>query len=444
MLYCSKYVGAVRGPLCEGMFKNYIQKKLERLTAKYFAKHPDVKLIVVTGSVGKTSTKMAIATILSQQYRVRVEEGNHNTAMSAPLAMLGVPYPDDIRNPFAWRKVFKQMRQRIKQPADVDIVVQELGADHPGDIQAFSRYLHPHLCVVTAITPEHMEYFGTIEAVASEELSVVNFSQFAVVNGDDIEPRFLQSLPQDRYRTYGTAPQWQYAFASESVSIDEGYRGRVVLPGAVEPLAVSLKVVGEHNIRPVMAAIAVAAELGMSPAHIAQGANAVQPVAGRMNVLDGVKGSILLDDTYNSSPAAAAAALNTLSRIVAPQKIAILGDMNELGVSSPDEHAHIGRMCQPSKIDWVVTIGEQSARYLAPAAQANGCYVKSFPDAISAGSFVHSQLQTGAVVLAKGSQGGIFAEEAVKILLRSTADTKRLVRQSPAWLEAKTKHFSKF
>ena len=161
-------------------------------------------------------------------------------------------------------------------------------------------------------------------------------------------------------------------------------------------------------------------------------------------ILRGVKDSILIDDAYNSSPAAAAAAINTLSNIEAPQKIAILGDMNELGATSAQEHAELGRLCHPNGINWVVTIGNESGRYLAPVAEANGCFVRSFPDAISAGAFVHSKLERGAVVLAKGSQNGIFAEEALKIMLKSTDDMKKLVRQEPEWLEIKTNFFSKF
>jgi UDP-N-acetylmuramoyl-tripeptide--D-alanyl-D-alanine ligase len=182
----------------------------------------------------------------------------------------------------------------------------------------------------------------------------------------------------------------------------------------------------------------------MSQEAIVAGAEMIRPVLGRMNVLRGMNESIIIDDTYNSSPAAAAMALQTLASISAPQRIAILGSMNELGATSAAEHEKLGRLCKPDLVDRVVTIGEEAARYTAPAAQANGCVVKSFSDAISAGAFVHSKLERGAVVLAKGSEGGIFVEEAIKIILHSTDETKQLVRQEPAWLEAKAKFFSKF
>ena len=398
------------------MLKEYVQRKLEKYVRRYFASHPDVKLVCITGSVGKTSTKMALANILTQEYRIRVHTGNHNTNMSAPLAILGIPYPRDIRSVSAWRDVFKQAKRRIKEPADVDIIVQELGTDKPGDIECFGTYLKPDITIVTGITPEHMEFFGTLAAVAQEELSATDFSDIAIINRDDTPQEYASMLTNNNIITYGTSSLAEYSFEIESFSIGKGYTGRLVNPELGNGIRTTLQVVGEHNIRPIIGAIAVAIRFGMSPQAVVRGAELIRPVPGRMNILRGVKDSILIDDAYNSSPAAAAAAINTLSNIEAPQKIAILGD----------------------------TIGNESGRYLAPVAEANGCFVRSFPDAISAGAFVHSKLERGAVVLAKGSQNGIFAEEALKIMLKSTDDMKKLVRQEPEWLEIKTNFFSKF
>ena len=98
------------------MFKSYIRLKLEKYVKKYFKKHPEVKLVVVVGSVGKTSTKVAIGTVLNEKYRIRLHDGNHNSELSAPLAMLGVEFPDNIRNLGQWMTVFSAVRQRIKQP----------------------------------------------------------------------------------------------------------------------------------------------------------------------------------------------------------------------------------------------------------------------------------------------------------------------------------------
>lgn len=426
------------------MFKNYIQKKLEKYAASYLQAHPDIKLVCVAGSVGKTSTKTAIATVLSEQYRVHMHEGNHNTEMSVPLAILGIEYPGEIRSPLAWWSVFRAAKQKVRQPSDVDIIIQELGTDKPGDIPAFGRYLQPDIGVVTAITPEHMQSFGTIDAVAAEELSLGNFSKVVIINRDDIEGRFAQLLNNPNIDTYGTSGTAEYSFVDEDFTIEGGHKGYFTNPEFADNLHATLHVLGEHNVRPVVGAVAVAIRFGMAPQAIIQGVEAIRPVPGRMNLLHGANGSIVIDDTYNSSPAAAQMALQTLINLPAPQHIAILGSMNELGASSAAEHEHLGRMCHPDQIDWVVTIGEEAAKYLAPAAQANGCAVKSFADSISAGSYIHQFIEPGAIVLAKGSEGGIFVEEAVKVILHSIDDNNKLVRQTPEWLEAKSQFFSRF
>ena len=425
------------------MFRKYIQKRLEKYVVKFFKKHPEVKLIVVAGSVGKTSTKRAIATLLSQKYRVALQEGNHNTHMSAPLAILGIEYPRNIHSIGAWLSVFAAARKRIKNPTGADVIIQELGTDTPGDIAHFGTYLKPDIAVITAVTPEHMEFFGTIEKVAEEELGVANFSQLAVINRDDIEGRHAVYMNNPQVTTYGTSGVAEYRFEEQDFSVDVGYTGAVITPEYEQPISAMIKVVGEHSLRPAMGAVAVAAKLGLSPEQIASGLSLIRPVPGRMNVLKGIEGTIIIDDTYNSSPVAASSALQALYSLQVPQRVAILGTMNELGDSSPAEHTRLGELCDPSLLSWVITVGEDAERYLAPAARARGCQVKSFSSAIDAGSFAHSVIESGAAILAKGSQNGGYLEEAVKVLCVMSEDDE-LVRQSPEWLKTKEDFFSKF
>lgn len=421
------------------MLKRYIQKKLEKLAKKYLKKHQP-KLVVVVGSVGKTSTKMAIAAVLSEQFRVRVHDGNHNTHMSVPLSILGVEYPEDIRSIGAWRQVFKAAKLRIKQPKDVDIIVQELGTDRPGDIAHFGKYLSPDVAVVTAVSPEHMEFFETIDAVAKEELAVASFSQLTVINRDDIASQFADHAQTSNLNTYGLSQQAEYRFEISQNS-QAGLRGNFISPenGVV---AVDLKLASEQGAKAATAAGLVAIKLGVSKDKIKSGLEKIRPAKGRMNILRGVQGSTLIDDTYNSSPLAVEAALKTLYAMQASQKIAILGSMNELGETSIQAHEQVGKLCDSSQLAWVITIGDDAEEYLAPAAKANGCPVKSFKTPLEAGAFVHKMLERGAVVLAKGSQNGVFAEEALKILLRSSEDERELVRQTPEWLEIKRKQFA--
>lgn len=425
------------------MFSRFIQKRLEKYVVKYFKKHPEVKLVVVAGSVGKTSTKGAIATLLAQRYRVALQKGNHNTHLSAPVAILGIEYPDNIRSIGAWLSVFAAARKRIQDPTGVDVIIAELGTDHPGDMAQFARYLKPDIAVITAVTPEHMEFFGTIDEVAKEELAAGNMAQLAIINRDDIDGRFAEYLTNPNLTTYGTTAAAEYRFEEEDFTLEDGYKGQVFAAGYAEPIMATMKLLGEHSVRPALGGVAVAARLGLTPKEIKAGLALLQPVPGRMNALRGIDGTVIIDDTYNSSPVAAHSAMQTLYSLQAPQRIAILGSMNELGESSADEHRLLGEMCDPTLLSWVVTVGEEAEKYLAPAARARGCQVKSFRSAIEAGGFVRSVTEPGAVILAKGSQGGVYLEEAVKVLCVMSEDIE-LVRQSPAWLARKEKFFTQF
>lgn len=427
----------------QNKYKAGVQKKLEQAVVAYFTAHPEVKLIVITGSVGKTSTKTAVATMLAQRYRVRLHEGNHNTAMSVPLAILGVPYPDNVHSFGAWRQAVKAARAKILEPTDVDVIIQELGADHPGDIAAFGKYLRPYMAVVTAVTPEHMEFFKTIDAVAQEEIAAGNFSQLALINRDDIDGRYAEYMTNPNLDTYGTSAAAEYHFLQDDFTVEKGHVGTFVAPELPDGIAASVKVIGEHNVRPAIAAAAVGLKFGLVPDDIKKGLEAIRPIPGRMNMLRGLNHSSIIDDTYNSSPAAAVSAIQTFFSMDAPQRIAILGSMNELGDSSPAEHEKIGKMFNPDICDWVITIGDDAGKYLATAAHSQGCQVKSFANAVQAGAFVHQQMEQGALILAKGSQGGVYAEEAVKILLLDQTDVKQLVRQSPTWMAHKEEFFER-
>ncbi len=420
--------------------KKQLQKLLELQVKRYFKKHSDIKLIVVTGSVGKTSTKNAIATVLKQKYRVRVQAGNHNVHLSVPLALLDVPYPENIRSPWQWLKVLLLMQGRINKDKSTDIIVQELGTDAPGDIPHFGTYLKPDIAVVTAVSPEHMESFKTIDLVAQEELSIAAFSNLTIINRDDISEQYAQYAQTSVIDTYGTGGVAEYRYLVEDGMAGQGFNGKFISPEFGE-LSAKLQLVGEHNIRSAVAAGCVAAKLGLSSADIKKGLEEITPSPGRMQLLRGVENSILIDDTYNSSPLATSAALKTLYSFTAPQRIAILGSMNELGETSASAHEQLGALCDPTLLTFVVTIGTEAEEYLAPAAMKRGCQVRSFNNPYEAGAFVHKVLEPGAVILAKGSQNGVFAEEALKILLHSTYDEEKLVRQSSIWLEKKQQQF---
>jgi len=423
------------------MFKNFIQKKLERAVQSYFKKHPEVKLIVVVGSVGKTSTKIAIGTVLSQKLRVRLHEGNHNSELSAPLAILGVEFPTDLKSLSQWLTVFKAVRHRIKQPADVDVIIQELGTDAIGQIPHFGTYLNPDIAVVTSVAPEHMEYFKTLDAVAAEELSVVNYSKTALINRDDIPGVYAAGITNPNINTYGTTDMAEYRFITDDYTFEDGFTGLFSASGFAEPVLTNLRLVGEHSLRAAVVAGAVATKLGFSPQEAAKAMTNIRAVKGRMNILRGVNESIIIDDSYNSSPLAVASALRSLYQMNVPQKMAVLGSMNELGDMSAKAHEDVGALCDPLQLTHVITVGDEAEKYLAPAARTHGCHVMCFKSPLEAGAYAHKFLEKGGAVLFKGSQGGVYLEEAIKVILHSTDDEEQLVRQSPEWLKKKQAFF---
>ena len=156
-----------------------------------------------------------------------------------------------------------------------------------------------------------------------------------------------------------------------------------------------------------------------------------------MQKLHGIKKSIIIDDTYNASPDAVKMALDALYSFETPQRIAILGMMNELGDLSAKEHEKIGKYCNSKLLNLVVTVGKDANKFLAPMAKEKGCEVYEAKNSIDAGLFVKGKIKEGAVILAKGSQNGVFTEEALKPLLASKSDFSKLVRQDQYWMKKK-------
>ena len=417
--------------------KAALGRLLERQARRLRAKH-DFKLVAVVGSVGKTTTKLAIVEILKPQLRVQYQSGNYNDRLTVPLVLFGLPQPS-LYNPWAWIKTFWGISRRLHRPYAYDVVVVELGADGPGQMQQFA-YLVPDLVVVTAITDEHMLYFKTLDTVAHEELLAVGFSKAALINIDDCLVKYRQSLT---YESYGSDSRANYRLVNRLASGDGSQTLQLKLPE--QSLSVNSSLLGVQGAKAVLAAVAVARWCGFEPAAIATNAAHIHAVSGRMRVFAGQQHSTIIDDSYNASPVAVEAALDVLYALPNQPKIAILGSMNEMGSLSPGMHRQVGNYCDPSRLQLLVTIGADAKQYLAPAAIKRGCQVRSFQTPYAAGRYVLEQLMasTGAAVLVKGSQFGVYSEEAVKLLLANPVDVAHLVRQTPLWMAKKHKEFGK-
>lgn len=395
-------------------------------------KNNSFKVVAVDGSIGKTSTKLAIATVLSEKLKVRYQEGNYNDLVTVPLVFFGEELPS-LFNPFAWLRAFLANQKQVKN-YPYEVVVLELGSDAPGHIAQFSKYLKVEIGVITAITPEHMAFFGNLESVAKEELAIGQFSSLVIANSDLCEEKYIKGI--DNLLTYGIDHDGSYRLNLKGSSA-------IVSAGGEKLLEFEANDLSKAELYSRLAALVVGSKFGLLPDEITAGIKKIMPFAGRMQKLAGINGSTIIDDSYNASPEAVKLALDSLYNMKSSQKIAILGNMNEMGESSELAHEEIGKYCDPAKLELVATIGPDANKFLAAAAESKGCKVKQFDNPYEAGEFIKPLIKSGAVILVKGSQNGVFAEEAAKALLRNPEDSQKLVRQSDAWLVAKKKAFNR-
>lgn len=425
--------------LMKNFLKNLVVSVLAGQVRRLRAKH-QFKVVGVVGSIGKTSTKLAIAQTLGKNLRVRYQNGNYNDIVSVPLIFFGHDLPELV-NPIAWFKIFADNNKQIAGDYPYDVVVIELGTDGPGQIAQFKKYLQLDIAVVTAIAPEHMEYFSDINAVAAEELSVASYSKQIVYNADLVASEYLANLPAGG-TGYSIKRQDHDYYLSNIFHSSNGLEADVKHAGEIF-VHIAQEVVSETQLYSSLAAVVVGNLLGLKNVQIIAGLSAITPVSGRLRRLRGINSSVIIDDTYNSSPEAVKAGLETLHGYDAPQRIAVLGSMNELGAMSADAHKHIGELIDPSKLSLLVTIGAEANQYTAKAAEARGVMVKTFDSPYDAGDYLQTKVEQGAVIFAKGSQNGVFAEETVKKLLADPEDASKLVRQSDYWLKRKEQSFKK-
>lgn len=396
--------------------------QVRRLRAKH-----EFKVVGVAGSYGKTSTKAAVAQVLSAKYAVQWQEGNYNDIISVPLVFFGLTMPS-LYNPIAWFKVFWEIEQQLKDAYKYEIVVVELGTDGPHQMKLFERYLKLDLALITSIGPEHMEYFKNVEEVAKEELSVAKYSKRTLVNASLVDAKYIQLSPYELEPYRVTIPKnkskggWNVQVGSDSMSL-------------------SYPLVSDVQAHSLSSAYVVGLAMDMNHEELVGAFKKVSGMYGRMNILAGKKGSQIIDDSYNSSPEAAKLALDTLYNYPTNRRIALLGNMNELGSGSARFHTEVGQYCDPGRLDLVVTLGPDANEYLAAAAESAGCKVERTQTPYEAGERIAKELGQNTAVLVKGSQNGVYAEEAIKKLLANPADESKLVRQSAAWTRKKLKNF---
>lgn len=414
--------------------KHVLCSLLENQVVRLRNKHA-FKVIAVAGSIGKTSTKLAIVSLLKNSRLVQYQDGNYNDRLTVPLIFFGNAQPA-LYNVFAWLGILLTNEMKIYRRYPYDFVVVELGTDGVGQMARFA-YLKPELGILTAIAPEHMEMFGDLDTVAKEELEIAAYAKRLLVNSDDCDRSYIEKI---KHTSYGLGKKADYR-ATQIKAKRLGEQTAQFLFGSSK-LSAGVKIHGKQGVKVCLAALAVGDMLGLTKQEIEAGLEKITPQPGRMNILAGIKNTTIIDDSYNSSPVAVKAALAVLYGTKTSQRIAVLGSMNEMGDYAQQAHEDVATYCDPSKLDLLVTVGITAKELLAPVARQRGCTVESFLSPYEAGEYVQQHIQEGAVVLVKGSQNGVFTEETIKLLLAHPQDAQKLVRQSPSWMKTKHKQFN--
>jgi alanine racemase len=405
--------------------------------ARFILRKLAPQVVGITGSTGKTTTKELVAAVLAQRHAVFRNHGNYNDRFGLPIA-LGRLAPEH------------------------QVAVLEMACDGLDEIRDLAALTRPRIGVVTAVNETHLAYLGSLEAIAEEKgrlveaLPPVQQGGVAVLNYDDPRVRAMAQRTRARAVTYGTDPDADLVAGAIEASPQgtfftvfvkdffpvPGLRGR-------RKLRVRLSLLGRHAVYAALAAVAVGLAQGVPLDEALAALAAVQPLRGRLNALPGVGGSLILDDSFNASPASTMAALDTLALFSGGRRFAVLGDLLELGSFEAQAYQSIGeRVAQVA--DFLVVQGD-GARHIGNAAQAAGLPFEQILPTYTAEDAMRGlagQLRAGDTVLVKGAMAlrmeqivaGLMAhpEQAPTQLVRQTAGWRkvRLLRPGrPTWLE---------
>lgn len=396
--------------------------------------HPHI--VMVSGSVGKTSTKDAVAAVLATRFYVHKSEKSFNSEFGVPFTILGVENP--WNNPFAWISVIKKALALLLLPNHYpNLLVLEVGADRCGDLSRILRIATPDAVVITRLPeiPVHVEAYTSPEAVREEEFCpAYELSPDAplVVSADDTYALAMAKRTPAYVFSYGSAADAMVRVRDIDFYEHEGrvagMQAHVDVAGEQKNIVVRGSV-GRTQLFPVAAALAVARAFLIPTSEALLALEAYEPPPGRGRIFAGKNGSIIIDDSYNASPVAVEEALATLKKFPhAKRRIAVLGDMLELGRYSVKEHKRIGTLaCNSANI--VATVGIRARAF---AVTSHDCEVLQFENSRAAADALAEVVQAGDVVLIKGSQS-VRMERIAEALLLDSGDALRLVRQERRW-----------
>lgn len=431
--------------MIKNFFKQIVVKILE-WEAKTILKKYKPKIVAVTGSVGKTSVKEAIHAVMSAKYRVRKSDKSYNSELGIPLTI--------INRPTAWNSISGWLENILEGLALIifpnqypEWLVLEVGADRPGDIRKVCKWLKPDVAVITRLpdVPVHIEFFSSKEEVIEEKMALakaISTKGVVVMNIDDDNIRAFKEDLSAPVLTYGLgeeatvrATDAHVMYHEKDNKFPDGMAYKLNYKGKSVPVRVR-GALGKHHIYTTLAACAVGVSQGLNEVDIVEAISEFVTPPGRMRIIPGIKDTVIIDDTYNSSPAALEAGLETLDQISSlGRKIVALGDMLELGEHTIEAHKSVGQFLA-DKVDLLILVGLRS-KFIAEGAIEAGFRednILHFDNSLEAGKYLQNELGAGDIVYAKGSQSMRMEKLVEEIMLEPDQKEKLLCRQEEEWL----------
>lgn len=392
-------------------------------------------VIGITGSAGKSSTKEAVYQVLHDRFgdNVRKSHGNFNSEMGLPLAILG--YGERKSAPgWLWPVFLIQTYLRTFQKKFPKYLVLELGVDKPGDIAYFGRIIKLDIAIITSVSGAHLANFAMTSDYQAEKLSILKIIKdggIVIANRDDA---VLAKIDFPKTIFYAVSDRTANFYAENIKLTLAGTEYRIC--GVGQKIAIRSELLGPQFVASALAAFAVGQNFLIQSLQIKKSLEKIKPMSGRMRIIAGKKKCILIDDTYNASPVSVKAALDVLSEIkYTGRKVAILGNMNELGQFEAEEHRLIGEYSR-NKADLIVFVGKNA--HLMAKANGQVENILTFDNRQELIKPLNTIIKSDDLILIKASQNNNFFEEVTKQLLKNPAEASELlVRQSKKWMKKK-------
>lgn len=420
--------------------KKILEKMLAFLAKRILNKYQP-KIIGITGSIGKTSAKEAIYLVLKGKYRVRTNVKNYNNELGVPITIIGGE--SGGRSFLKWGKLLWKglMTWWFTDNDYPEILILEMGADHPGDIKYLTDLAPCQVGVLTHVAPVHLEFFKTLNGVYNEKKHIVSHlpkTGWAIFNADEEWSDKLKNETRAKILTFGFSEKADLRLYQLNAgnSLVEGVKGKILYQNAMVPFHFP-HLIAPFSLYSVLAAIAVGLSYGINIIESINSLKEYRLPKGRLQLLEGKNGSLLIDDSYNASPVAVEKAIDLLNDFSNDQfrKIFVLGDMLELGDEKEFYHQKVAKRLADSNIPVVITVGQLSTVIYDYLKAQGKKEVYHFTHSKYAAEFLKDYISKGDLYFVKGSQG-VRMEKISKFILAEHIDPQSVLpRQTEEWLK---------